>query len=432
MSTAATSIVIPFPFGRRLLQLYIVSFPFLSALSPAVWLPVPTAVALVAALSYASDVRFSSYVYFERDDLLLAFAYALGILAIFTRYSYAGLQNVIYSLWLASTYVVLLVWGRGWLRLAAITPKQVGAAAMIGLLIGSTAVIIEFITKNLFDFYLADVIRYSSDQLPAANVLGVLWRPRGLAAEPGFTAMVLETLAPLSWLYLRDKPIVSVTCAAIVIPGLLLCFSAASWICLLTAGLVVMAIRGHVGQWAFIAGGAVILLLVVMSIDSDVQWVFDQIIGRKILDLAGSGDTDIDTIAGRYTTYQAALAVLRNYPFGIGWGMISQQFHIGSHLPNVPTVNSTGMLSLYLEILVSAGLPGVIAFLAFILRKVRRVALKRDPDVTPVLFALVAVALHHAVVLEFWYPMLWFLIGFGDYLSDARPIEIDQQSDVPL
>ena len=411
------------PLDNGLLFLFVASFPFLSALSPAVWLPVPTIIAVFAAAIYAIEGRFWNSVFLERDDLFLIALFFLGLLPLSVNYSYAGVKNLNYTLWLLSTFSVLLIWVRGWLRIARPLPEDIGRAATVGLLLASLAVTTEFVTANIYGFYLADVIPYSADQMSSPYVLGLLARPRGLAAEPGFTAMVMECLAPLAWLYLRSRRLLFGVCAILIFPGFLLCFSAASWVCMSVALVIVLAFRGSIGRWGLWAAAILVVLAILVATVPDVQWVYDQIIGRKLDDLAGTSDTELDTAAGRATTYRAALAIALNYPFGIGWGMIAQLFDTGRHLPDVPALQSRGMLSLYLEVLVSGGLAGVVVLVVYLGKKIAKIARRRDPDATAVLFALITISLHHAAVLEFWYPMLWFLIALSGYLSDAKSVD---------
>jgi len=419
---------------RRLLQLFICTMPFLSALGVAVWLPLPTLIAVIGALFALLTGRLFQFVYFEKDDVLLAIVLLLGILAIVVNSDYAGEKNLNYTVWFAGTFALLIVWCRAWLRSSRITLDQIGAAATIALIIASAAVCFEFVLANTTGRYLSDIIPYStpSEDLARATVLLFLSRPRGLAAEPGFSAMVFEALGPLAWIYLRNNRTLLVAVTAVVLPGFLLCFSAGGLTSLFLAGLIVMVMRRGIGRFGVIALVVVAILVVVISVDSDAQWIYDQVIGRKIDDLAGTGESTVDAVSGRSIVYQSVSAILTRYPLGIGWGMVAQMYYTGSHIPGIPEPVTKGMVSLYFEVLVSAGVAGVLTFALYLLRKIIRLARRTDPEANAVLFALIAVSIHHAVVLEFWYPLLWFLICTADYLTASTAVEVPDDFPVAL
>lgn len=411
-------------FDRRFFQLYIASFPFLNALSPTTWLPLPTLIAFLSLLYYAIDGRLWRYFRLEEDDLLLAAVFLLGAIGIITHIYFAGQSNLNHIIWYLLTFMLPLAWVRGWLTLARMTPSQIGVGAMMGLLIASGAVITECITSNFFGFYLNEVIPYASppEDMINANTLEDLWRPRGLAAEPGFTAMVMEALGPLSWLYLRDHRRLAWIVAPIGGLGFLLCASAGGWMCIILAATVLTLLRGRVGKGVIFLLVLVVVFIVSISISTDAYWVYQQVLGNKLENLLWGSSADVPTSGTqRDIIYSFAADTVRNYPFGLGWGMVAQMFNTGNHFANLPATYGRGMVSLYLEIIVCAGIPGLALFIIFIFRKLTVLfRMTRSPDTTVILFSFLALLFHHSIVLEFWYPMLWFMIAMTSYLFKTQ------------
>jgi len=175
--------------------------------------------------------------------------------------------------------------------------------------------------------------------------------------------------------------------------------------------LLVIAALVTVGAVAVFGGELIVSLL-------------DQLVGRKVFDLFVQGDVNVGEAAGRYEAYRAGVEMFTIYPFGIGWGMVSQMFDSGRVVPGLSVLTSRGLLSLYLEILASAGVLGFASYAAFHVSKIRRAARSSVTEAPYVLFGLVALSLHHAFVLEFWFPMLWFYFALTDALTARERVRL--------
>ncbi len=348
---------------------------------------------------------------------------ASGLVGTGLNIEMAGYKTISFTLGMISTIVMFYIWPRSWLRWAQITPDAIGAAAAIALTIASIAVLVEFVLVNTTGLFLADIIPYSSDDLPFAKVLGDFIRPRGLSAEAGFTSMVLEMLLPLSMIYLRHHRIRRFVVLLVSIPAFILLFSAAGWFCVALAWIAIRIINGK-------AGVAVIVLTIMVAAifavaityqDTAIGWVFDQIVGRKFTGLAGgSGGGPEDSGLDRAEVYAAAIQIFLLKPMGIGWGAISEMYSAGAPFPGLPVVDARGALSLYLEVLVSAGFSGFLFLAIFLIQKIRQIAIQRSYEAQCVLFALLTIMFHHAAILEFWFPMLWVLLAISDYFSSSN------------
>jgi hypothetical protein len=411
--------------GVRLLQGFVITMPFLHAFSVGPWMPLPLLYVIVVFALYTRESGALGAMYFTRDDLLIVVTLLLGILGYAVHWSQAGEKNFNHTLALCTTLFFFFFWMRSWLSLLSIDLERLGSAATIALMIASLAVQLEFVLVNTTGHYLADIIPYSTDDLPVADVLENFIRPRGLAAEPGFSAMVFEALGPLAWLYLRSRRRLTRWAAWLVIlPGFVLLFSAGAMMAMLLAGAVTLATGArNRPRVALLIGCAVVVLVPILMWGQTAAWVFDQVIGRKITELFLGTDSQVLDVASRYDAFQASFEILSAKPFGIGWGMVSQMYSSGVRIDALPALSSRGLISLYAEIAVSAGILGLAAYLLFLVRKIVRLAKVHTPGARAVLFALLSVSIHHAFVLEFWFPMLWFLLAVADVLARGPALQ---------
>ena len=395
------------PWGRAL-QAFIVLMPCLHAFGLAPWLPIPLIVAGGLAL-FAFAIGAVRWIWITWSDTLLLGMFACGVLAIGFNLDFAGEKNFNHSLALAVTITIFFVWMRALIIRASLPDESMGAAATLALLISSAAIIFEFWSANTAGVYLADFIPYSADDLTVASVLDGSQRPRGLAAEPGFSAMVFEALGPISLFYLLRNPLLLLSCGPVIVAGFLLLFSAGAISSIVLALLIISFQFGGRTLRLFVliglAGFALVLLVGLETLSA----LYEQIVGRKISDLFVQGDANVGEAAGRYEAYRVGAEIVAQYPLGIGWGMISQMFYSGAVLPGVPPLASRGLLSLYGEVIVSAGIVGFALYALFHMRHLYLAyRLKNEPIAPFLMVGALSITFHHAFILEFWFPMLWF------------------------
>ncbi len=407
----------------RALQAFLILMPFLHAFGLGAWAPVPLVYAsamLIAAISFGAV----GWIWLEKSDLYLGGMWLFGVLAITIHREYAGEKNLNHAIVVLFTVAVFYIWMRAWIFRSRITIDQLGAAATVGLLVSSAAIIFEFWAANSPGYYLADVIPYSTEDLPFALVLEDWRRPRGLAAEPGFSAMVFEALGPLAAAFLLKRRSLVLLCAPVIACGFALLFSAGAISALLLTVLI-LAVAGRSRAVKLLVIAALVTVGAVAVFGGElIVSLLDQLVGRKVFDLFVQGDVNVGEAAGRYEAYRAGVEMFTIYPFGIGWGMVSQMFDSGRVVPGLSVLTSRGLLSLYLEILASAGVLGFASYAAFHVSKIRRAARSSVTEAPYVLFGLVALSLHHAFVLEFWFPMLWFYFALTDALTARERVRL--------
>lgn len=396
----------------RGLQLFVVSMPFLHALGPSQWLPLPMAFAMLAFVAALMSGGFA-WIWVEKQDIGLLLTLLLGCIAFAFHTKYVGQKNLNHAAALFVTMTIFFFWMRAWLWRSNSTFELLGAAATIALAIASVATLVEFWLANYRGLYLADLLPYTSKDLPIPTVLGEFRRPRGLASEPGFSAMVFEALIPFSLYYLRLHKNLRYVCVPLFVAGFLVLFSAGAISAMLLALVIVLALQRRVPLRMLIAGIVVVLMLLLLLGSRTLFWVVDEVVSRKVLDLFVKGSVNLGEAAGRYDAYRAAFDMFATYPLGIGWGMVSQMYATNVLLPDLTAISSRGVLSLYLEILVSAGVLGLIIFGWFHLQKLIDVMRWEHPFRPFLMFGFISISLHHAFVLEFWFPMLWFYFAIA-------------------
>jgi O-Antigen ligase len=401
---------------------FIFSFQFLHAFSPSVYVPISFIIAVMMFFFHLS-MGIPARSHFRKSDYFLLGTFIFGIFPLITFREYAGIQNVLYSAVWMGVPLLYFFWGRIWLFASGVTMDQVGKAALVTVIFLSFAIVVEFILANATGHYLSDYLPFSISVFPEANVLGDDYlRPRGFSSEAGFTAVVFEALLPLAVYYVYNQKVTYYLFGLLVVPAVFLLFSAALWLSLLIAFLfyIVFYSRKKILGLSCFAGFFVIVIILYLSV-SQFQFFLDQIIVRKLLEFSSSTEVVVtEWTAGRPEAYSLGLQLLTDFPFGIGWGMLSQMFTSNNLLPGVDVVKNTGLISIPLEVFVSSGVLGGCFFLCFLGMKLRQ-TFRSHSEIAPYLFiALTTVSLHHAIILEFTFPMFWFLLALCDYDHDVQ------------
>ena len=399
------------------LTCFILSMPFLHALSPLPWLPLPLVVAMGIVLIAAGTLGWRSLVVVLPEDLLLIGCWLLGVLALGLHTGYFGSKNVTHSLAVLTSFGIFFIGLRNWMARVGVDWHALGRAAAACALLLSIAVTCEFLLANMVGLYFSDVIPFNVNEFQATDTIFGLKRPRGFAAEPSFTAMVFDLLLPLAWIHVRRVRMVlrgAWLCG--VLPGVLLLFSAGSIISLVAAVSIVAIVRTRRPLRSLVVLAVLAIAVAGLFQIDGVGDAFDFVIGRKLDDLFERGDVDVSNHLGRNEAYRAGFAIIASEPLGIGWGAVSQMFDTGVAVPGQAVLAGRGLLSLYLEFAACSGVLGLAMFLVFQTVKISSVWRSGHPCSAYLLTGLLALSIHHAFVLEIWFPMLWFSFALVDRL----------------
>jgi hypothetical protein len=174
--------------------------------------------------------------------------------------------------------------------------------------------------------------------------------------------------------------------------------------------------RASVGAWVLVA--VVIVVIGFLYFTSFGQYLYSEIIGRKLDDLFNGTEFTEDEAFGRRQAYTFGFHVLTNNLFGIGWGAISQANQDGARIYG-QFVMSSGLISLFLEIAVACGVFGLMITAGILLSKLVGLARRNTYEAHAAYFSLLWVSLHHVFVFEFWFPMIWFSLAIADHILKA-------------
>jgi hypothetical protein len=348
------------------------------------------------------------------DDGLFGAVFLLGLVPLALAPARVGLQNLLYAgLWLA-TWTVCFWWVREWALAIRVDFVELSKAASIGAMVLGVSVLLEFILANTAGLYLSDFVRFSIDEFPLANVLGdELRRPRGFTAEAGFSAIVFECLLPLSIAWLRKGKGRLWLFIAIVLPAYVLLFSAASMMLLLITLLVFMGLNGGWARSFRLGLGIAALVGLVAITSDDASWLLYEVVARKLLEFAPDEVVGAASTFSRPEAYALAYTIMTKQPLGIGWGGVSQAMASALQLFG-SELRGSGLISIPLEIGASAGIAGMLAYVTIVWRKLARLVKIDSLEARLVFVSLMWVTLHHAVVLEFWFPMIWLSLALAD------------------
>ena len=351
---------------------------------------------------------------FRLDDDHFVALFLLGLLPLLLTPQHSGLQAFIYSLLWALTWCLAFWWVREWMLHERVDFHAVSQAAAFGAVALALSIAAEFALANSSGQYLSDFLPFSIREFPEASVLeDGFKRPRAYAAEAGFTAIAFECLIPLALPWAWRGRLRLMLFVLTVAPAYLLLFSAASMTTLLLT--LVLALGVSKGwAWALACGAAAAAALATLALNSDdANWLLYEVVFRKFMeftpgDFAGGADT-----FSRPEAYVLALTMMAERPWGMGWGAVSQAVADGRDLFGT-ALRGSGLISVPLEIGASAGVLGLLVYGVIIVRKLRRLTRIDSAAARAGFVCLLWVSLHHGVVLEIWFPMLWFALAFAD------------------
>lgn len=403
-------------------MLYIVLMPFMSALAPTEWLPLPLLVLALAVPWLLLRRDGPTILEVIRTDAGVLIALLLGCIGMAWSPIVLGPKNLNHVAALAVSYLMFCAAVRLWLNHPDVRWGDVVSGAHACLLFLSFAIMGEFYLASLHGIFLADIIPFAHENLNVANfVSDALKRPRAFATEPGFTALAFECLWPLAAADFGARRR-GWGRHLIYAAGFSMLASAAAVFSLAVAMTAVAVIRAD-DRWRVIRIVAAVLgasaLLATTQAGQDVAW---ELLGRKfdLASLALEATDGEQTLYQRMLTYDAGLTLLAVHAGGIGWGTVAQSFAEGTSLPGVGPLRGSGMISLYLDVAVASGWLGLIAFAWFAGRRVIGSLRSSHPMAIYVGVAVTAVSTHHAFITEFQFPFLWFAIALVDRMQVAR------------
>lgn len=313
------------------------------------------------------------------------------------------------------SYLVIYIYFVGTFLLlisTGITKIEIFKFIYIGVLLISLYTIFEFVGKNIFDFYIDDVIpRPSISKVFDATYFigGVgLQRARGLTVESGHTAMYLVAFLPFGLSYLKNNLVKRNIYLSIVITALMCTFSSAGFLDLLVGISIFLILWKQKILVKTVLKVNVMIILGIIIIFSTNVWSKIILIFQGLVEKA----TSIDSVGAsmRFKLWGDNLSLLNNnYFLGSGPG-------IGSIYLGVSSTN------LYIDLLVEVGIIGLTLFLLFVFGESRKIKLCNIEDRYVLYVSLFVMLFHYIIIANYYYPWLWVLFAIIEFLV-ARDAE---------
>jgi hypothetical protein len=401
---------------RAVALAYILLMPFMSALAPTEWTPLP--LILLAMVTPVLLVRPSrvKLAFVLRRDWPFVLMFCCGVAGIWLSSLPSGGKNLNYSLAVLVCYFFFFCMVRRLVYEPAVSWEYIGRCCQWSLGVLSVGVVLEFYLASFHGLYFADIVHFAHKDLTVANhVTADFKRPRAFSAEPGFTALAYECLWPLTLLARRQRWWLH----SLIAIAFLMLASAAGMACMLIALAIVWLAKGR--DWRSALKFTLMIALVLGALlateaGREAAWV---VFGRKldISNVAGVNNVDdAKTLLDRLNSYDISAILLMKHPLGVGWGTLGQAFADRLSIPDIGQLNGSGLLSLYLDIAVAAGVLGLLFWLLFVGWRARDLLVSQDPRARWVAIALISVGLHHLFITELQMPFLWFALALADKL----------------
>lgn len=390
---------------RYFLYAYIILIPFLHALSPI----------SIQSLGFFLLVAISPFVIlsqgektgeFTRQDIFLFLTLAWGVVA-WRFYPVPIGEDRIQGVaqWL-STIVFSLLILRKLIIVSQVNIEDIGKAASVSIIILSFALVADFYLANFSSERLSDIIPFSVDQFPKAEVLGTFQRTRGLTVEAGFNGIVYECLAPFSFYYfLKKKDIISYISIFFTVIGIFLIFSVLTLVSIASAITLLVLMKRRSFVWIFVIASAIpILIYFVLN-----NQILFNLFGYKIAEFFDFANYNVYGL-GRQGSFFYGIRLFQENILGIGWGTVLQEASIAGTTIDY-NLEGGSLISLWLELLVATGIVGFAFFSYVFVMNIRGLAEKRDTASDFIFISLAAVSLHHIFVYDLWFPMIWFSLA---------------------
>ncbi|MEH1904711.1 MAG: O-antigen ligase family protein [Nostoc sp.] len=399
-------------FQVKLAQLYIMLVPFITAFSLTRWLPLPLLYMMPVSIYLIVIRRLKIF----KEDLEIILMVILGITGMFFALDKLGIKNLNYiSAIFTSIFFFYIVFKSLINRFKSI--NVLASSLAFSLAFVSIFIIIEFIVSNYLGITISDFVPYgNTNKLTDATLMGSIIRPRGLAIEAGHMATFYELALPLSFIYLKDKPLsILISYYSLVLSGYILLFSAASFVALPLAILVSAVIRIRSKSSIALVIGIVMITFIALSSDIARPYI-NETVGVRLEIFLDPSQRENSVADDRSDIYQTISNLFLVAPFGIGWGTASQMAVDNEAFAGIMMPEGGGFISLYGEILIASGLLGLLLFLRFITKKIIQLLRLSSLESQLVLIAVLSLSIHYIFISNYWFPMLWLSLVLADHV----------------
>lgn len=392
------------------LRLYVLSLPFTYALS--FWDGrLSITVLLSCYLGFLLSFRLISHhliiprlgaVYF----MFFAFLFFLPLGSLFANTFSSTTFNHLLA------YLVSII-GLGFIPMLAVANIQESGWAAVLLRdlmwtarLAATVAVVQFICSNFFGQFFEDYIYYPDTIEARSMFMGLFYRSRGFAAEPGHYAFTLEFLAPLLFYghsLVRNKSIYVIVADFLLI--LLAFFCIGSPLGLLVFG------AGFLLAFLFFPSRHNIVLLCCGLFALAVAFSLMDIVSNQVnqsnwLDLLSS--LFIDKLS-------STSAIDRAERIDIGFRLIEDAaplqmlFGYGPAVYESQKLGDQTIMQFYLLLLLEGGVVGMILFVGGFICLTAYAIKQLGSGRFFYFWAFISLLLHYFFISNYYYPMIWFL-----------------------
>lgn len=349
--------------------------------------------------------------------ILSASFLGVALVSLLVRLVTQGLGDHTISHMTAYAIVLILLWAViEWSIKARAEPLARIFAFLTWGTIGAAAfVIVEFCVKNLNGPTLDNLLpRVSPSDYEALYFFGSesVIRARGFAAESGHMALFLLMTLPFVFYYFlhyRGNRTKAISGSLVVLTAIVCTTSAAA-----LADLLVTGIFGAItfGVWlrrrsprkerrraatigASLAGLLVSLIAVLQATSGWPLVLFQGVLNKLLFEDQAPGS--------RYSRWGEGLRMFRESPL------------LGQGPGAAANVKGTGIVNLYLDILVDTGAIGLLLFMCILAVAMARIIRISSPVRWVYLFSFVVLVVHYIAISDYWFPWLWILLALVNY-----------------
>ena len=374
--------------------------PFLHAFGIIGWISLPMLFSMIVSPLAFINGRLK----YSKHDIFLVIMLVVGLISSILSEVDISIRTVNYFLaWLASIFLFYFVVCNLLIK-SKLGLNKLGIYFFYGLIIVSTGVLLDFYLANIKGYYLSDIIHYSfgdSVREESKSFSQAIFRPRGLASEPGFTSIVYELFFPLGLFYLwsNTKSLLVKIIFSLFFVSMYLMLTSAASLASIFASISILVFINNKYNYKFIF---IVAVLAAMFYNQITYYIVSVIMVK--LDLLLNGESL------RYVIYSSSIDLFNFSPiFGIGFGSLSNAFQSGQNINGIQLFGA-GTISLYLDVLVFGGFLALASFLLFLWSVVRIANQYRNfIEVQMLMVSFFSISIHHMFVTEVWFPMLWIV-----------------------
>lgn len=303
-----------------------------------------------------------------------------------------------------------------------ISPDRVLKALTAGLLLASGYAVVQFLLRNAFDINIESYLPFPGGIEADSTVLGLYYRARGFAPEPGHFALYLEACTPfMAYYFSRNRQRIGTLArwACFCMVGLAILATASPvplLVMSLAFGLAAILVRPRLrlAGWASIAAVVGLICVAVLALgrmgqgaDSAADLAWELAFGKV-------GSYSADDRLHRLDTARSIIDASGPYHHLVGSGAaVSEKLGLA---------DDQTIFLLYPLLVAEIGLLGLALFCFAFAGFALKAGSLPDAGRRYWWWGFLTVLMHYSIIANYWYPYLWFF-GVVPYLFQEHAKE---------